>query len=74
MPIVDRGLALGQSSDDFRFAAAVAEFGMLLRGSEHAGNASWDQTRELAVGALGQDRGQYRHEFMALVDKAESLN
>ena len=32
--IVDRGARIEQSSDDFRFAAAVAGFGMLLRGSD----------------------------------------
>jgi Ca-activated chloride channel family protein len=70
-PVVDRGLALAASSDDFRFAAAVAEFGLLLRDSKHRGTASWTQAKTLAEGALGQDRGGHRQEFLGLLSKAE---
>ena len=48
------------TGDDFRFAAAVAEMGMLLRGSEHAGGASWEQVLELAEGALKADEWNAR--------------
>ncbi|OKL38726.1 vWA domain-containing protein [Pontibacter flavimaris] len=56
-----------QTSDNFRFAAAVASFGMLLRDSEFKGNATYAQVLELAQSALGKDAEGYRAEFMNLV-------
>jgi Ca-activated chloride channel family protein len=60
-------------SADFRFAASVAEFGMLLRDSEHKGRAGADQVLALARGALGGDDGGYRAEFVRLVETWRSL-
>lgn len=54
-------------SADFRFAAAVAQFGMLLRDSEHRGRSSVDGVLSLARGALGNDRGGYRAGFVRMV-------
>ena len=68
----DRPLA--DRSDDFRFAAAVAELGMLLRGSEHVGTATWEGAHALANGALGADVNGRRAEFLALVDRARALS
>ncbi|HVI01465.1 MAG TPA: VWA domain-containing protein [Enhygromyxa sp.] len=73
-PIVDPGTKLADSSSDFRFAAAVAEFGMLLRESPNRGSASWANAKALAEGALGQDRGGHRQEFLELLGKAERLD
>jgi Ca-activated chloride channel family protein len=39
-PLCDEGRRYGQASKDFRFAASVTAFGMLLRDSAHQGNAS----------------------------------
>jgi Ca-activated chloride channel family protein len=69
-PIVDEGLSLKQASPDFKFAAAVAEFGMILRESEHKGNASFDDVRELAIAGMGADEYGYRAEFLRLVGLA----
>ncbi len=74
VPIVDRGLALAASSNDFRFAAAVAEFGLLLGNSNNQGTASWQQVSALARAALGDDRGGHRGEFVELVGKASDLD
>jgi Ca-activated chloride channel family protein len=60
-------------SADFRFAASVAEFGMLLRNSEHKGRATAGQVLTLARGALGGDEGGYRAEFVRLVEKWQDL-
>jgi len=38
----------GQESQDFRFAASVAGFGMLLRGSPYKGNADYDGIIKMA--------------------------
>ena len=55
------------TSDNFRFSAAVAELGMLLRNSEFAGDTSVDSILELARGAKGDDEEGYRSEFIQLV-------
>jgi Ca-activated chloride channel family protein len=60
-------------SDDFRFAAAVAGFAMLLKDSEHLGNFSWDGCLELARGARGADEQGYRAEFIRLVEMGQLL-
>ena len=57
------------TSDDFRFAASVASFGMLLRNSEYKGNATGHSVLQTARGALGSDAGGYRAEFVGLVEK-----
>ncbi len=54
-------------SDDFRFAAAVAEFGMLLRESEHRGRASLEDVLTLARGAVGDDPAEHRAGFVRMV-------
>lgn len=55
-----------KTSDNFRFAAAVAEFGMLLRQSDFKQNSSYEHVIELASGALGKDKEGYRSEFLKL--------
>ncbi len=60
-------------SADFRFAGAVAGFGMLLRDSEHKGNASYDAVIAAARGAKGADTEGYRAEFIRLVEMAARL-
>ena len=65
------GQALGQATPDARFAAAVAEFGLLLRDSPHKGQASWTSVMDLASGAAGDD--VYRREFLELVKTAQAL-
>lgn len=66
--------AQGSSSANLRFSAAVAEFGMLLRDSEHKGNASYAQVLELAEDGRGEDREGYRAEFLDLVRAAEGMS
>ncbi|MHB1329085.1 MAG: YfbK domain-containing protein, partial [Gemmatimonadales bacterium] len=60
-------------SADFRFAGAVAGFGMLLRGSEHKGNASFDGVIAAARAAKGADTEGYRAEFIRLAEMAARL-
>lgn len=73
-PIQYNILDIGQTSSDYRFAASVAAFGMLLRDSEHKGKANWKDTYELAKKSLGADKEGYRAEFLTLVDKAKTLS
>jgi Ca-activated chloride channel family protein len=65
---VAQGVTNVNADDDWRFAAAVAEFGMILRDSPHRGEASTDQVRSLAKGAIGEDPYGLRAEFVELVN------
>ncbi len=60
-----------EPSPDARFAAAVAEFGLLLRDSPHKGTSSWSGVLELASSSVGED--PYRREFLELVKRAQEL-
>ncbi|WP_417847198.1 vWA domain-containing protein [Thalassoglobus sp.] len=62
-----------KASADFRFATAVATFGMILRDSEFAVHLGWDDVRNWAQSALGQDENGYRIEFLNLVSLAEQM-
>lgn len=64
---------LAKASDNLRFAAAVAEFGMLLRDSKLKGKSSYAHVLSSAKRALGTDVEGYRSEFLTLVDKARLL-
>lgn len=64
---------MAAASADLRFAAAVAEFSMLLRDSEFKATASFDQVVELAGNSLGRDPNGHRAEFLYLVKQARNL-
>jgi Ca-activated chloride channel family protein len=72
-PVADSGASLQDASPDFRFAAGVAAFGMLLRDSPHRGQATPEQVVELARAGLEHDPSGYREEFLSLVHKAQPL-
>jgi len=63
---------LTQTSENFRFSAAVAGFGMLLRNSEFKGNISYDHVLSLARASKGTDKDGYRAEFIRLVELSQS--
>jgi Ca-activated chloride channel homolog len=56
------------------FAAAVAEFGMLLRRSELKGQSTWTSARELARAHRGEDPDGYRAELIRLIELAAALD
>ena len=58
---------------DFKFAASVAAYGMLLRDSKHKGEADWDWVLKAANESLGEDSKGYRTEFVSLVRQAAML-
>ncbi|MDQ3332185.1 MAG: DUF3520 domain-containing protein, partial [Planctomycetota bacterium] len=72
--VTDAGTDFDGASRDLRWAAAVAQFGLLLRGSKYAGEANWSLTREIAESSLGEDRHGYRAEFLRLVGTAAKLS
>ena len=57
--------------DDFRFASAVAAWGMLLRNSHYSGTSTIDMVRELATDAAGSDAE--RQAFLGLVSMSRNL-
>ncbi|MDY6992667.1 MAG: DUF3520 domain-containing protein, partial [Pseudomonadota bacterium] len=65
--------SMAATSADFRFAAAVAAFGQLLRQNKYLESFTYEDVRALAQPALGADPFGYRHEFMELVRLAEDL-
>jgi Ca-activated chloride channel family protein len=69
--VEDNDQKLADSSNDYRFAAAVAAFSERLRGAE---GPSYAQILELAEGSLGFDTQCYRHQFLELVWKAARLS
>ena len=72
-PVLDKGIPFAQTSENFRFAVSVAEFGMLLRNSEFRGQSSFNHVFKTARAAKGTDAEGYRKEFIALVRKASAL-
>lgn len=72
-PVIDKSIALENTSENFRFAASVAQFGMLLRNSEFKQSSSYNNAWKLASGALGDDKEGYRSEMLKLMKNAQSL-
>jgi Ca-activated chloride channel family protein len=58
---------MGEMGEDFRFAAAVAEFGLVLRDSPYKGSANLEAVLERAEGAAKFDPNEHRAEFIDLV-------
>lgn len=71
--IQNDGKALAASSDNFRFSAAVAGFGMLLRESEFQKDLKYEGILQLAKQAKGEDAFGYRNEFIQLVELGKEL-
>ncbi|MEN8155914.1 MAG: von Willebrand factor type A domain-containing protein [Bacteroidota bacterium] len=63
----------GKTSENFRFSASIAEFGLILRNSEYKAEASMEQVIAMAKGARGEDEEGYRSEFLKLVKLADAL-
>lgn len=69
----NRSMPLAHCDADFRFAAAVAAFGMILRESEHVGDYPIDAVLDTARAARGRDPRGYRAGFVRLVETARDL-
>jgi Ca-activated chloride channel family protein len=72
-PVIFTSASISKTSENFRFAAAVAQFGMLLRKSEFKQQSSYQNTWTLAKDALGKDEEGYRSEFLKMIKNAEAL-
>lgn len=67
------GEEIENTSDNLRFAAAVVEFGMILRESEFKGNATLDGAAKLASSAKGNDEDGYRSEMIRLINTVKDM-
>jgi Ca-activated chloride channel family protein len=72
--IVDEGKNSFEGSADTQFAAAVAELGMLLRGSKHKGRASYADALALARAMRGEDFEGYREELLRMLETSKALS
>jgi len=66
-PLIDSNVALEKTSENFRWSASVAAFGMLLRESEYVKNFSYDEVVQMAQRSKGDDVEGYRVEFINMV-------
>ena len=72
-PLADRGTAFADASADFKFAAAVAGFGMVLRDSAHKGTETLADVARWAAAGIDSDAGGDRTEFVSLVKRAGEI-
>ena len=72
--VADAKPEIGRTSDDFRFAAAVAAFGQRLRGGKYLEGYGYDHIESLAQGARGQDPHGTRSDLQRLIRLAASLD
>lgn len=73
-PLKDTEVKLSKTSENFRWAASVAAFGMLLRESPFAEGFTYDEVARLAEGARGDDREGYRVEFINMVQSFGAMS
>ncbi len=69
----DGGGAFDGASPDFRWAAAVTMFGMLLSDAPDRGGSTCDAALEIAGAAVGEDREGYRREMLDLIARARAI-
>ena len=63
-----------RGNETLRFAAAVAEYGMLLRNSEYKAQSNWENVIAMARQNIGSDPGGYRAEFLRLAEVARGMS
>ncbi len=67
--VVDENIKFAKTSENFRFASAVAGFGMLLRDSKFKNDLTAKDVIRIAKEAKSRDEEGYRSEFIELVEK-----
>lgn len=65
--------ALDKTSDNFRWSAAVATYGMLLKDSDYLEKGDYKLVTDLARSAKGKDENGYRIEFIKLVESSSMM-
>ncbi|MDF1661620.1 MAG: VWA domain-containing protein [Planctomycetota bacterium] len=72
-PVTDSNKKYSAASNEFKFAASVASFGMILRKSKHKGLSSFALVKELAAEGKGPDKNGYRAGFLSMVGQAQEI-
>jgi Ca-activated chloride channel homolog len=72
-PVKDFDEEIEDASANLRFAASVAEFGMILRESEFKGSSTLESAANLARSAKGNDEDGYRSEMIRLIDTVKDM-
>jgi Ca-activated chloride channel family protein len=72
-PVNDEAIPFWKTSDNLRFASAVASFGMQLMQSKYKGVSSYNEIIAIAEKAQGTDKEHYRAEFLQMVREAARL-
>jgi Ca-activated chloride channel family protein len=72
--INNKVLSFDKTSENFRFSASVAGYGMILRDSEFKGKVDFDKALEWANGSKGADKEGYRAEFIRLVESTKLIS
>ncbi len=72
-PLSERGTPASRTSNDFSFAASIAEFGMVLRNSRYRGSATYGTALDLALRGRGADPSGERQEFVDVLRKAKLI-
>lgn len=72
--VPDAARGIDAATADYKFAAAVVGYGLLLRDSPFKGDLTWDKVLALAEEGQGPDREGYRAEFLGLVRRARDLH
>jgi len=72
-PVRGNQASIEEVSDNFRFAASVVEFGMILRESEYKGNSTLESAARLARSAKGEDEDGYRAEMIRLISTVKDM-
>lgn len=73
-PLAERMTPASKASVDFSLAAAIAEFGMVLRDSRYRGSATLNTALELAQHGRGTDSSGERQEFVEMLRKAKAIS
>jgi Ca-activated chloride channel family protein len=71
--ILNNQVSFDQTSNDFKFAAAVVEYGLILRASTYKNNASLNQVIKLAKLSKGEDQQGYREAFIKMVETTKAI-
>lgn len=72
--VLDNAKSVESASENLKFAAAVAQFGLVLRDSRYKGSSSYSSVIQLAGNALGVDARERRSEFLDMVNRAGSIS
>jgi len=72
-PVHDEGHTWDEASGDFKFAASVAAFGMILRDSDYKGSATFGSVMDWARAGESTDAHGYRTSFVNMVGKAREI-